>query len=151
MQALLEQVARVAESDATICISGETGTGKEVIARVMHCNSQRARGPFSAINCGAIPESLFESELFGHVKGAFTSAQSAKRGLFQCADGGTLFLDEIGEMPLNLQVKLLRAIQEREVLAVGAERPPHVNVPIIPSTNKKPTPAGRAAAIHESP
>src|SRR2546426_7180563 len=124
MQAVLEQVARVAESDATICLAGETGTGKEVIARVIHCNSQRARGPFSAINCGAIPESLFESELFGHVKGAFTGAQHAKRGLVQSAQGGTLFLDEIGEMPLNLQVKLLRAIQEREVLAAGARAPP---------------------------
>jgi len=149
MQALLEQVARVAESDATICISGETGTGKEVIARVIHCNSQRARGPFSAINCGAIPESLFESELFGHVKGAFTSAQSAKRGLFQCADGGTLFLDEIGEMPLNLQVKLLRAIQEREVLAVGAERPTKVNVRIITSTNKDLSAAVRDGTFRE--
>jgi len=149
MQALLEQVARVAESDATICISGETGTGKEVIARVIHCNSKRARGPFIAINCGAIPESLFESELFGHVKGAFTSAQSAKRGLFQMAEGGTLFLDEIGEMPLNLQVKLLRAIQEREVMAVGAERPTKVNVRIITSTNKDLSAAVRAGAFRE--
>jgi len=149
MQALLEQVARVAESDATICISGETGTGKEVIARVIHCNSKRARGPFIAINCGAIPESLFESELFGHVKGAFTSAQSSKRGLFQMAEGGTLFLDEIGEMPLNLQVKLLRAIQEREVMAVGAERPTKVNVRIITSTNKDLSAAVRAGAFRE--
>jgi two-component system response regulator GlrR len=149
MQALLEQVARVAESDATICISGETGTGKEVIARVIHCNSKRARGAFIAINCGAIPESLFESELFGHVKGAFTSAHSAKRGLFQMAEGGTLFLDEIGEMPLNLQVKLLRAIQEREVLAVGAERPTKVNVRIITSTNKDLSAAVRAGAFRE--
>jgi two-component system response regulator GlrR len=149
MQALLEQVARVAESDATICISGETGTGKEVIARVIHCNSKRARGSFIAINCGAIPESLFESELFGHVKGAFTSAQSAKRGLFQMAEGGTLFLDEIGEMPLNLQVKLLRAIQEREVMAVGAERPTKVNVRIITSTNKDLSAAVRAGAFRE--
>src|SRR3989442_10713111 len=124
MQAVLEQGARVAETDATICLSGETGTGKEVIARVIHCNSRRARGPFIGVNCGAIPESLFESELFGHVKGAFTGAQNAKRGLVQSAQGGTLFLDEIGEMPLNLQVKLLRAIQEREVLAVGGGQPP---------------------------
>ena len=110
MQALLDQVARVAETDATICLLGETGTGKEVIARVIHCNSRRARGPFIGVNCGAIPESLFESELFGHVKGAFTGAQQAKRGLVQSAQGGTLFLDEIAEMPLTLQVKLLRAI-----------------------------------------
>jgi two-component system, NtrC family, response regulator GlrR len=149
MQALLEQVARVAESDATICLSGETGTGKEVIARVIHCNSQRARGPFIAVNCGAIPESLFESELFGHVKGAYTGAQSTKRGLVQCADGGTLFLDEIGEMPLNLQVKLLRAIQEREVLAVGSERPTKVNVRIITSTNKDLSAAVRAGSFRE--
>ncbi len=149
MQALLEQVSRVAESDATICISGETGTGKEVIARVIHCNSGRARGPFIAVNCGAIPESLFESELFGHVKGAFTSAQSSKRGLVQTAEGGTLFLDEIGEMPLNLQVKLLRAIQEREVQAVGAERPTKVNVRIITSTNKDLGAAVRAGTFRE--
>jgi two-component system response regulator GlrR len=149
MQALLEQVARVAESDATICLSGETGAGKEVIARVIHCNSRRARGPFFALNCSAIPESLFESELFGHVKGAFTGAQSAKRGLVQSAEGGTLFLDEIGEMPLNLQVKLLRAIQEREVLAVGAERPTKVNVRIITSTNKDLSAAVRAGTFRE--
>ncbi|HZC67637.1 MAG TPA: sigma-54 dependent transcriptional regulator [Nitrospirales bacterium] len=149
MQALLEQVARVAESDATICLAGETGTGKEIIARVIHCNSQRARGSFIAINCAAIPEALFESELFGHVKGAFTGAQSTKRGLFQIAEGGTLFLDEIGEMPLNLQVKLLRAIQEREVLAVGAERPTKVNVRIITSTNKDLSAAVRAGTFRE--
>jgi len=119
-----------------VCLSGETGTGKEVIARVIHCNSRRGRGPFVAVNCGAIPESLFESELFGHVKGAFTGAQYAKRGLFQSADGGTLFLDEIGEMPLALQVKLLRALQEREVVEVGAERPTKIDVRIITSTNK---------------
>ncbi len=149
MQDLLQQVARVAETDATICISGETGTGKEVIARVIHCNSRRSRGPFIAINCGAIPESLFESELFGHVKGAFTGAQSAKRGLFQSAEGGTLFLDEIGEMPPGLQVKLLRAIQEREVLEVGAERPTKVNVRIITSTNKDLSAAVRAGTFRE--
>ena len=136
MQVLLQQVAHVAETDATVCLSGETGTGKEVIARVVHCNSRRGRGPFVAVNCGAIPESLFESELFGHVKGAFTGAQYAKRGLFQSADGGTLFLDEIGEMPLALQVKLLRALQEREVVEVGAERPTKIDVRIITSTNK---------------
>src|SRR5713101_4555075 len=149
MQALLDQVARVAESDATICISGETGTGKEVIARVIHCNSRRARGPFIGVNCGAIPESLFESELFGHVKGAFTGAQHAKRGLVQSAQGGTLFLDEIAEMPLTLQVKLLRAIQEREVLEVGAERPSKVDVRFITSTNKDLSAAVRAGTFRE--
>src|SRR5256885_16363259 len=105
MQVLLDQVARVAETDATICLLGETGTGKEVIARVIHCNSRRARGPFTGVHCGALPGSLFESELFGHVKGAFTGAQHAKRGLVQSAQGGTLLLAEIAEMPLNLQVK----------------------------------------------
>jgi two-component system response regulator GlrR len=136
MQALLQQVAQVANTDATVCLSGETGTGKEVIARVLHCNSQRARGPFIAVNCGAIPESLFESELFGHVKGAFTSAHESKRGFFQSANGGTLFFDEIGEMPLPLQVKLLRALEEREVHAVGADRPTKIDVRIIAATNK---------------
>ena len=149
MQALLQQVAHVAKTDATVFISGETGTGKEVIARVIHCNSQRARGPFVAVNCGAIPESLFESELFGHVKGAFTGAQYAKRGLLQSADGGTLFLDEIGEMSLALQVKLLRAIQEREVVEVGAERPTKVDVRIITSTNKDLEQAVRAGTFRE--
>lgn len=149
MQALLQQVAHVAETDATVCLSGETGTGKEVIARVIHCNSRRTRGPFVAVNCGAIPESLFESELFGHVKGAFTSAHYAKRGLLQSADGGTLFLDEIGEMPLALQVKLLRAIQEREVLEVGSERPTKIDVRIITSTNKDLEQAVRAGTFRE--
>src|SRR5437762_12166392 len=109
MQVLLQQVAQVADTDATICLSGETGTGKEVIARVIHCNSRRARGSFLAVNCAAIPDTLFESELFGYVKGAFTGALGSKRGLFQSANGGTLFLDEISEIPLALQVKLLRA------------------------------------------
>jgi len=149
MQALLDQVARVAETDATICLSGETGTGKEVIARVIHCNSRRARGPFIGVNCSAIPEGLFESELFGHVKGAFTGAQHAKRGLVQSAQGGTLFLDEIAEMPLTLQVKLLRAIQEREVLEVGAERPSKVDVRFITSTNKDLSAAVRAGTFRE--
>jgi len=149
MQVLLDQVARVAETDATICLLGETGTGKEVIARVIHCNSRRARGPFIGVNCGAIPESLFESELFGHVKGAFTGAQQAKRGLVQSAQGGTLFLDEIAEMPLTLQVKLLRAIQEREVQEVGAERPCKVDVRFIASTNRDLSAAVRAGAFRE--
>src|SRR5439155_214815 len=111
----------VADTDATICLFGDTGTGKEVLARVIHCNSRKARGPFIALNCAAIPETLFESELFGHIKGAFTGASNSKRGLIQSASGGTLFLDEIGEMPLAMQVKLLRAIQEREVKEVGAD------------------------------
>ncbi len=136
MQRLLQQVAQVADSDATILLFGETGTGKEVMARVIHANSRRSKGPFVALNCAAIPETLFESELFGHVKGAFTSAHGSKRGLFQSANGGTLFLDEIGEMPLSMQVKLLRAVQEREVREVGAETATKVDVRIITATNK---------------
>src|SRR6478735_9089190 len=136
MQRLFQQIAQVADSDATILLFGETGTGKEVMARVIHTNSRRGKGPFVALNCAAIPETLFESELFGHVKGAFTSALGAKRGLFQMANGGTLFLDEIGEMPLSMQVKLLRAVQEREIREVGSDTSVKVDVRIIAATNK---------------
>jgi two-component system response regulator GlrR len=136
MQVLFQQIAQVADTDATICLFGETGTGKEVLARVIHCNSRRARGPFIALNCAAIPDSLFESELFGHIKGAFTGASNSKRGLIQSANGGTLFLDEIGEVPLPMQVKLLRAIQEREVKEVGADYSMKVDVRIIAASNK---------------
>ncbi len=136
MQVLFQAVAQVSETDATICLSGETGTGKEVVARVMHCNSRRSKGPFVAINCGAVPETLFESELFGYVRGAFTGSHGSKLGLFQSANGGTLFLDEIAEMPLPMQVKLLRAIQEKEVRELGAEHPTKVDVRIIAATNK---------------
>ena len=136
MQRLLQQVIQVADSDATMLLFGETGTGKEVFAKVTHANSRRSKGPFVALNCAAIPETLFESELFGHVRGAFTSAHGPKKGLFQSAHGGTLFLDEIGEMPLSMQVKLLRAVQEREVREVGAEHPTKVDVRIIAATNK---------------
>jgi two-component system response regulator GlrR len=136
MKRLLQQVVQVADSDATILLFGETGTGKEVFARVIHSNSRRNKGPFVALNCAAIPEMLFESELFGHVRGAFTNAHGAKRGLFQSANGGTLFLDEIGEMPLSMQVKLLRAVQEREVREVGSELSTKIDVRIITATNK---------------
>ncbi len=136
MQVLFQQIVQVADTDATICLSGETGTGKEVVARVIHCNSRRARGPFIAVNCGAVPETLFESELFGHVRGAFTGSYGARRGLFQSARGGTLFFDEIGEMPLAMQVKLLRAIQEREVKELGADVPTKVDIRIVVAANK---------------
>jgi len=136
MQAILQQVSRVANTDATVCISGETGTGKEVIARVLHCNSSRATGPFVGVNCAAIPESLFESELFGHTKGSFTGAYQSKIGLFETGHQGTLFLDEIGEMPLSLQGKMLRAIQEREVFPIGARQPIKIDVRLITATNK---------------
>ncbi|HEX2055556.1 MAG TPA: sigma-54 dependent transcriptional regulator [Nitrospiraceae bacterium] len=136
MQRLFQKIAQVADSDATILLCGETGTGKEVLARVIHTNSRRAKNPFVALNCAAIPEALFESELFGHVRGAFTSALATKRGFFQSANGGTLFLDEIGEMPLSMQVKLLRAVQEREIREVGADYVTKVDVRIIAATNK---------------
>ncbi|MCS6287616.1 MAG: sigma-54-dependent Fis family transcriptional regulator [Nitrospira sp.] len=136
MQRLFQQVAQIADSDVTILLTGETGTGKEVLARVLHANSRRSKGPFVALNCAAISETLFESELFGHVRGAFTNAVAAKRGLFQSANGGTLFLDEIAEMSLPMQVKLLRAVQEREVREVGADYATKVDVRIITATNK---------------
>jgi two-component system, NtrC family, response regulator GlrR len=136
MQNVLQQVSRVAKTDTTVCISGETGTGKEVIARVIHCNSLRASKPFIPVNCAAIPETLFESELFGHMKGSFTGAHQNKRGLIQSADKGTLFLDEIGEMPIALQGKLLRALQNREILPVGGQNSVKVDVRILAATNK---------------
>jgi len=149
MQALLQQVSRVAQTDATVCISGETGTGKEVIARVIHCNSLRSSGPFIGVNCAAIPDALFESELFGHMKGSFTGAYQNKIGLFQSANGGTLFLDEIGEMPLGLQGKLLRAIQEREIVAIGARDPLKIDVRLIAATNKNLNQAVRDGEFRE--
>jgi transcriptional regulator with GAF, ATPase, and Fis domain len=119
MQEVFRKVQKVASTDISVLVTGETGTGKELIARELHSRSPRAKHPFITINCGAIPENLLESELFGHVRGAFTGAVSNRTGRFQAADHGTLFLDEIGEMPLNLQVKILRALQERVVVRVG--------------------------------
>jgi transcriptional regulator with PAS, ATPase and Fis domain len=126
----------VASTDISVLVTGETGTGKEVVAREIHRRSPRAQGPFVPVNCGAIPESLLESELFGHVKGAFTGAIATRVGRFQAAHGGTLFLDEIGEMPPALQVKILRAIQERAVVRVGDSRAEPVDIRIVAATNK---------------
>ena len=136
MQAVFRKVEKIAPTDISVLITGETGTGKELIAREVHNRSPRATKPFITINCGAIPENLLESELFGHVKGAFTGAVSNKQGKFQAADGGTLFLDEIGEMPIELQVKILRALQERVVFRVGDTRPESCDIRILAATNR---------------
>ena len=135
MQKVLGLVEKVAESDSTVLILGESGTGKELIARAIHYNSPRRDHLMVAVNCSAIPATLLESELFGHVKGAFTGAISSRVGRFQLADGGTIFLDEIGDMPQNLQVRLLRVLQEHEFTPVGAGRPVKVNVRVIAATN----------------
>ncbi len=127
---------KVAPADINVLITGETGTGKELFARELHRRSNRAEGPFVVVNCGAIPENLMESELFGHVRGAFTGAVSTRQGSFQAADGGTLFLDEIGEMPPTLQVKLLRALQERVVVKVGDTKPQSVDIRVLAATNR---------------
>ena len=129
-------VEKVADTNASVLIGGESGTGKELIARAIHYKSRRAAKPFLAVNCGALPESILESELFGHAKGSFTGATADKKGLFRSADGGTILLDEIGEMPPALQVKLLRALQEHEVTPVGASVPVRFDARIIAATNK---------------
>ncbi|WP_159566885.1 two-component system response regulator GlrR [Budvicia diplopodorum] len=136
MLRLLEQAKMVAQSDVSVLINGLSGTGKEVLANAIHHASPRGRKPFIAINCGALPEQLLESELFGHAKGAFTGAVSSRDGLFQAATGGTLFLDEIGDMPLALQVKLLRVLQERKVRPLGSNKDLDIDVRIISATHR---------------
>jgi len=136
MRAVFDLIARAASTSATVLISGESGTGKELIARAIHYSSPRNSAPFVPVNCGAIPEDLLESELFGHVKGAFTGATETRAGFFQTADGGTIFLDEISETSLSMQVKLLRVLQDKEVCMVGSTRSRKVDVRILASTNK---------------
>jgi len=134
--ATLDFAARIAASDASVLLLGETGTGKEGLARYIHLRSPRHKGPFTAVNCAALPETMLEAILFGHRKGAFTGAGSDGEGLFRAADGGTLLLDEIAEIPLALQAKLLRALQEREILPVGAVRPEPVDLRVVASANR---------------
>jgi len=136
MEKVFEVIQKVSQTDSTVLISGKSGTGKELVARAIHYNSRRENKPFIAVNAGAIPETLIESELFGHKKGSFTGAVADKMGYFKAADGGTLLLDEISEMPILLQVKLLRAIEQREITPVGTSTPVSIDVRIIASTNR---------------
>ena len=136
MRAVTDMAARVAQSDTTVLLEGESGTGKELLAKAIHFHGARTRAPFVTINCGAIPEHLLESELFGHRRGSFTGAVADKRGKFETADGGSIFLDEIGELPTQLQVKILRVLQEREIDKVGDPRPIKVDVRVIAATNR---------------
>ena len=135
MQAFMRFVSRVVDSEASLLLLGETGVGKERLARAIHAEGPRAQGPFVTVNCGALPEALLESELFGHEEGAFTGATRSRRGMFELAHGGTLFLDEIGEMPYHLQVKLLRAVQEHEIQPVGSEKATTIDVRVMAATN----------------
>ena len=136
MQIIYDQIAKIAKSNTTALIIGETGTGKELVASAIHYNSDRAKKPFIKVHCAALPENIIESELFGHSKGAFTGALSDRKGRFELADGGTLFLDEIGEISLSVQVKLLRALQEREIERVGDSNPVKIDIRLIAATNK---------------
>jgi two-component system response regulator AtoC len=134
MQKIFDVIRKVSQYKSTVLITGESGTGKELVARALHYNSDRSQNPFIAVNCGAIPENLLESELFGHAKGAFTDAIRTKKGLFEEADGGTLFLDEIGELPGQLQVKLLRVLQDGEIRRIGESKPIQIDVRIVAAT-----------------
>ncbi len=133
---VLKAIAKAASTPATVLITGQSGTGKELVARAIHYSSKRVSAPFVPVNCGGIPESLLESELFGYVKGAFTGALESRAGFFQTADGGTIFLDEVSETSLAMQVKLLRVLQEREVCMVGSAQSRKVNVRVLAATNK---------------
>jgi len=146
---LLEYIERIAPSDATALIIGETGTGKELVARQVHKLSHRQAGPFIAVNCGAFSESLLESELFGHERGAFTGALNARSGWFEAANGGTLFLDEIGDLPLSAQVKILRVLQEREVVRVGSRTTIPIDVRLVAATNVNLAAAVQAGRFRE--
>ncbi|MBA4292326.1 two-component system response regulator [bacterium] len=136
MKEILEMVQQVADSRATVLVTGESGTGKEVVARLIHTYSDRKDNPFVAISCAALPETLLESELFGHEKGAFTGADQAKAGRFELADSGTFFLDEVGDIPMPIQIKLLRVLQEREFERLGSTKPTRVDVRLVTATNR---------------
>jgi two-component system response regulator AtoC len=149
MQEIFKTIAKIADFKTTVLVSGESGTGKELVARALHRRSSRRGGSFVAVNCGAIPENLLESELFGHKKGAFTDANSDRRGLFEEADGGTLFLDEIGELPVSLQVKLLRVLQDETIRRLGESRDVKVDVRIVAATHRDLTAEVKAGRFRE--
>lgn len=149
IQQLHRTIQKLARSQAPVYISGESGTGKELVARLIHHHGSRSEAPFVAVNCGAIPAELIESELFGHMKGSFTGAHSNKEGLFQAANGGTLFLDEVADLPLGMQVKLLRAIQEKAIRPIGASGEHHVDVRILSATHKELAAKVRAGEFRE--
>ncbi|HAR45114.1 MAG TPA: hypothetical protein DCS05_02770 [Nitrospiraceae bacterium] len=149
MQDLFGKIRKVAPTDSTVLIQGESGTGKELVARALHNLSKRAKAPLISVNCAAIPETLLESELFGHVRGAFTGAVASKKGILEEADGGTVFLDEIGDMSLALQAKLLRVLEEQAIRPVGSTKTTQVNIRFITATNKDLKAAVRGGAFRE--
>ena len=149
MQNIYEIIENVAESDANILILGESGTGKEVIANAVHYKSHRSQNPFVKVNCSALPKDLIESQLFGHVKGSFTGANADKTGFIGQANGGSLLLDEIGEMPIDLQPKLLRVLQEKVFYRVGSDKPQEVDFRLISATNRDPFDAIKDGSLRE--